>query len=417
MTGIRVVRQTDFTAAKGNALQACFAALCGAELKDLPNFIAAPEGYMVAINQWLAPQACAFTKFNLASDGSLPTENEALAPGSFVILRGKSPRGDFGHVVVACVDASGRTFSAVMDPHPDDKYLDGPGQWVLSSSSDSWLTVQVAGFRKRIAKKNIAMAFPQLSDCERKALLKETYQTTCISLLWFLHIRAFGRWKRMEEYVDMDFPLAYLEDIARGPVIVTSAHIGCWELLPFVHAPQYTPVKRVYELYRPLHNAAIDELVRGFRTHEQHIRLLPDKNCLPTLTSMLKTPVPGTVVALVCDQRPSRNHVPVRFMHLPAVYAPGAAVLHVRTQCPVWFTALVHQRQPSAKPFSLETLPIIRQEPQTTQLDVIMQRYADRVSSLVEDMPAQDVVSPAYPRMNLRSAGAANVHCAAWWHL
>ncbi|KAF0756507.1 hypothetical protein AaE_004600 [Aphanomyces astaci] len=51
---LRRVLQTDFTAEKGNALQACFASLYGLDLDDVPNFIADPRGYLDAINSWLA---------------------------------------------------------------------------------------------------------------------------------------------------------------------------------------------------------------------------------------------------------------------------------------------------------------------------------------------------------------------------
>ncbi|EQC37363.1 hypothetical protein SDRG_05580 [Saprolegnia diclina VS20] len=246
-----------------------------------------------------------------------------------------------------------------------------------------------AGWRKRIAKKNLAMAFPDKSEMERKQLLKEAYQTTCTSLLWFLHLRAFDRWKHMERYVDISFPTAYLDDVAKGPVLVTSAHLGCWELLPFVHAPPHVSIRSVYALYRPLHNVALDRVVLDLRQHDTSMHLLPDKHCLPSLYSILKAPDPHTIVALVCDQRPSHNHVPVRFLDQPTFYAPGVAVLHMRSHRPVWFTALLHAPSDAAKPFRLVTVPVIGRGANVTQLDVIMQSYADIVSANVRQAPAQ----------------------------
>ncbi|OQR90783.1 hypothetical protein THRCLA_22512 [Thraustotheca clavata] len=124
-----VVRQTDFTAAKGNALQACVASLRQLQLEDVPNFIVDPEGYMTAISRWLATQKLTFVKVNLDQDGTIPSDTSPFEPQCYVILRGKSPRGDFGHVVVAQVDATGRQFHPVMDPHPSNDNIDGPGQW------------------------------------------------------------------------------------------------------------------------------------------------------------------------------------------------------------------------------------------------------------------------------------------------
>ncbi|CAK4071907.1 unnamed protein product [Aphanomyces euteiches] len=127
---LRTVHQTDFTPSNGNALQACFASIFDKNLEDVPNFIADPRGYMAAINAWLEPQDRTFVKLDLTPQGTLPPHANALAVGMPVLLRGKSPRGEHAHVVVATVDSSGRAFVPTIDPHPDNTFLDGVGQWV-----------------------------------------------------------------------------------------------------------------------------------------------------------------------------------------------------------------------------------------------------------------------------------------------
>ncbi|KAF0682663.1 Aste57867_25222 [Aphanomyces stellatus] len=126
----RTVHQTDFTASRGNALQACFASIFHLDLESVPNFIADPNGYMHAIDAWLAPQHVQFRKVNLTAEGTLPADEVFLDAGTLVVVRGKSPRGDHAHVVVGAVDATGRAFVPIMDPHPDSTFLDGVGQWV-----------------------------------------------------------------------------------------------------------------------------------------------------------------------------------------------------------------------------------------------------------------------------------------------
>ncbi|OQS01923.1 hypothetical protein THRCLA_05651 [Thraustotheca clavata] len=108
---------------------------------------------------------------------------------------------------------------------------------------------------------------------------------------------------------------------------------------------------------------------------------------MPTLYSVLMEPKSNTIVALLCDHRQSRNHVPVNFLHLPTLYTPDAAVLYTRTCRPLWFTALLHQPSSSSKPFRL--IIIIRNEIQWLQLDLILQKYADQVSELVQALPDQ----------------------------
>lgn len=50
------------------------------------------------------------------------------------IIRGKSPRGDFAHVVVGIIDKNDKKIKFIFDPHPEssnlDGYNDGKG-WIL----------------------------------------------------------------------------------------------------------------------------------------------------------------------------------------------------------------------------------------------------------------------------------------------
>lgn len=123
-----VVQQTDFNPGSGNALQACVATLFGRSMEDVPNFVTLACGYRKGIEQFVAPhfdvQMIVFTD----RDNSI----SLVSIGQLVILRGKSPRGSHGHVVVAkCVD--GMVFSNVHDPHPDETFLDGsePSGWCM----------------------------------------------------------------------------------------------------------------------------------------------------------------------------------------------------------------------------------------------------------------------------------------------
>jgi hypothetical protein len=109
------IRQDDFSPAKGNALQACVASLFGQPLKDVPNFIALDCGYQQGIEQYIQES-------KLDAIKKMCNEVSKEVVGKLCILRGKSPRGDFGHVVVARIVKGG--FEMVHDPHPDDTFLD-----------------------------------------------------------------------------------------------------------------------------------------------------------------------------------------------------------------------------------------------------------------------------------------------------
>ena len=135
------VQQDDCTPANGNALQACVCSLLGKTLSETPNFVKAPEGYEKAIADFLREH-----------DGrrpvkvALPSDALDAHDGRLCILRGTSPRGDFGHVArrrrpthhrahhhTSQVVARYRVgaFENVWDPHPDGAFLAPPRGWAM----------------------------------------------------------------------------------------------------------------------------------------------------------------------------------------------------------------------------------------------------------------------------------------------
>eukprot|EP01060_Flectonema_neradi_P038214 TRINITY_DN7963_c0_g1_i1.p1 TRINITY_DN7963_c0_g1~~TRINITY_DN7963_c0_g1_i1.p1 ORF type:complete len:145 (+),score=22.63 TRINITY_DN7963_c0_g1_i1:45-437(+) len=106
--------QTETTAGSGNALQACIATMLNVESMDsVPNFIAAPEGYLVAIQSFLKSRNLMFLKVPLTAEGELPFPSGA---GQCVIA-GKSPRGDHKHCVVGSTTTSSTKLTLVHDPY------------------------------------------------------------------------------------------------------------------------------------------------------------------------------------------------------------------------------------------------------------------------------------------------------------
>jgi hypothetical protein len=136
-TSFKAVHQTSFSPGRGNALQAAVASNLGLDLDQVPNFIEMPNGYEAAIREFWQEQQHGLNciKINLVvdnidarSDHDINSSSTALCIGKLCLLRGKSPRGDFGHVVVAKrmedTTASNQQFQMVHDPHPDSTFLD-----------------------------------------------------------------------------------------------------------------------------------------------------------------------------------------------------------------------------------------------------------------------------------------------------
>lgn len=116
------IYQDNFDPAKGNALQACIASIfSGCKLCDVPNFLEDSRGYEVSIKSFCEEGGVDAIKIPIRQeiyhDQQYNKFNKKLC-----LLRGKSPRGNFGHVVVARY--LGDRFDMIHDPHPDETMLD-----------------------------------------------------------------------------------------------------------------------------------------------------------------------------------------------------------------------------------------------------------------------------------------------------
>ena len=120
------VAQSELAHGRGDALRACVASLFGLALLDVPDFLADPDGYDAAIAKFVEGTGWAVVKVSLLSsygvDKNIQSATDtpkqpAVPDGKLVVLRGKSPRGTHGHVVVARASKNG-AFELVADPHP-----------------------------------------------------------------------------------------------------------------------------------------------------------------------------------------------------------------------------------------------------------------------------------------------------------
>ncbi len=126
-----------------------------------------------------------------------------------------------------------------------------------------------------------------------------------------------------------------LEDLRAGGVILVSAHIGPWELLPLL-----LPLvghRGASIVYRPLHNRWLNAWVRRRRSRSGGT-FLPDRGSAMALESALRR---GELVCLLADQRPARRAEYAPFLGRDTPFDAGFARLHAATGAPVWFAVLL----------------------------------------------------------------------------
>jgi hypothetical protein len=106
---------SDEPTRRGNCLQAAVASVFEVPLEDVPHFVA-EEDWWGALERWLAARnvEVLYLPANEFVNNSVRVGRDA-----FYLVDGKSPRGEFFHVVVW------RGHEMVHDPHPSGDGLDG----------------------------------------------------------------------------------------------------------------------------------------------------------------------------------------------------------------------------------------------------------------------------------------------------
>jgi len=93
------------------------------KLDDTPNFINFPN-YVEELSKFLKPYNMTFIKYSTIN-GKLEFE---VFNSPYVLAAGKSPRGDYRHVVVGKINQV--DFELVHDPYPDGSGLEGKPLWI-----------------------------------------------------------------------------------------------------------------------------------------------------------------------------------------------------------------------------------------------------------------------------------------------
>ena len=264
-------------------------------------------------------------------------------------------------------------------------------------------------WRLRVLQSNLHLAAPVLPMRPRE-LVRAAYEHLGHALL--LTLLPVSRWRGLRtEVLDATALHAFVADCAAGGVLVCSAHIGVWELLPAVLS-SYTPDtarRHGWLVYRPLHNRLLDGWLRRRRTRAACMALVQSSGSLGTLRDALGI---GGLVGLLPDQRPSANGASVSAVLLgqPSEFSPGLGLLHAYTHAPVWFAALMADpaspttvrlhlqrlaaRGPAACPSGSDSSALlVAAADDTGQVQAtttaLMQTYADAVSTLVRSAPSQ----------------------------
>lgn len=172
---------------------------------------------------------------------------------------------------------------------------------------------------RRIALRNLKMAFPDLTSDQQGAVADGVYQSIARALVAFARFpridqRNIRKWIRYEGLEHFE------EGIRKGKgVLFATAHLGNWELSAFAHALLTAPMHLVA---RPLDNPLIDGLVEHRRTLRGN-KVIKKKDFARGILRALSN---NEAVGILIDQNSSLDDgVFVDFFGVPACAGTGFA--------------------------------------------------------------------------------------------
>lgn len=237
--------------------------------------------------------------------------------------------------------------------------------------------------RKRVVERQIAAAFPELSNDEVRVLSRRAYKHLGRSSVETALLPSLERQKILD-LVESTSGFELIEDaVAAGKgVILITGHLGNWELAGAYVAARGVP---------------LDAIVRGqsnplFEAYINQTRAAIGMNVVHDQDAVRRTPRAfreGRAVAFVADQGVrglASTFVP--FFGRPAKTPRGAAVFAMRYKIPTLFVAVI--RQPSGRyHVGVEAIPIEDTGDRDRDVDTIVARYTAVLERWVRSAPDQ----------------------------
>ncbi len=192
---------------------------------------------------------------------------------------------------------------------------------------------------KRIGLINLAIAFPEKSENERSDLLKGTFNNLGRVLGELSQFHKFTR-SDLENLIDFELDdeskSLYERNKSEGRgVLITTGHMGNWEMLVLGFAALYEPISY---LARPLDNPKIDEMLNRLRTRFGN-RPINKTNSAMLAIKILRE---GGILGMLSDVNAHpKEGVFVPFFGIPACTLSGAAMLAIRSNALIFPTFCV----------------------------------------------------------------------------
>jgi KDO2-lipid IV(A) lauroyltransferase len=196
---------------------------------------------------------------------------------------------------------------AVMKPHTTARlayraaalFTRLPWSWLRAFANGlSWLWIRLNARESRVTRRNLELAYPELSDAERTVLHRNVLRSTALQAIETLRLWTQPRDRNLARLTERHGEALYDAALAAGKgVIVAAPHYGNWELLNQWLASR-GPIAIVYKAPDEEVGDAFLQLVRG-GDNVQQVRAEG-----PAVRQLFKVLKDGGATGILPDQQP-----------------------------------------------------------------------------------------------------------------
>jgi KDO2-lipid IV(A) lauroyltransferase len=237
---------------------------------------------------------------------------------------------------------------------------------------------------RHIALVNLKIAFPEMSDREKKRIARESFQNAAMNLLEISKLSSLNS-ANISSLVDYD-PQQGLENYraahskGRG-ILYLTGHFSSWELLPAAHALHGYPLSFIT---RPLDNTLLERYLVKIRESKGN-RVINKKNSARVVLRELQS---GAGAGILMDQNTSlQEGIFVDFFGIPAATTTSVALFALRTNAPVLPGYLTPLRGGRYRIKFLPPLDVVRTGDRNRDLAVNTQRFNEVLERIVREQP------------------------------
>lgn len=244
------------------------------------------------------------------------------------------------------------------------------------------------GGLRRVAMRNLEIAFPEKTLEERRSIAKGTFENLGRMLGETSQFRKLDK-TRLGSIIDFELNADLTELYAkvkaekRG-VLITTGHLGNWEMLVTAFAILYEPISY---LARPLDNPKIEAMTQAIRTRFGN-RPINKTNSAMTAISALRN---GEILGILADVNAHpKEGVFVPFFGVQACTTSGAAMIAIRSNSLILPAFCVWDK--ATKRYKFVHGPVL--EPVVTgdrKADIIATtaKYTAEIEKIIRDYPEQ----------------------------